>query len=220
MVTAALCLAVTGSGRAAGQESLLSYVVDLEQSSLFLVTHRAGLFAFLGHEHAIVPTEWTAEICFAAPIPRSAHGRVLIHSASLVIDTDAARALAGLGGGPGEDDLPDLQAKMLDREHLDAATYPEIVVAIDSVAADGDGSVLAFGRMSLHGITRGVTVPMEVEALEDGTTRFGGVLRVRQRDFDIEPESTAGLVKVSDEVDLHFLLVAVPTLEPCTSDQS
>ena len=50
-------------------------------------------------------------------------------------------------------------------------------------------------------------MPMRIESPNDGTTRLSGVLRVRQRDFGIEPESKAGLVKVSNDVDLHFLLV-------------
>ena len=112
LVTAVLCLAVAGTGRSGGQEMLRSYVVDQERSSLFLVTHRAGLLSFFGHEHAIVPGEWRAELCLAEPIPRSAHGNVVIQSRSLAIDTDfrprtcRARQRARRGrrlGDPGED---------------------------------------------------------------------------------------------------------------------
>ena len=217
LVTAVLCLAVAGTGRLGGQEMLRSYVVDQERSALFLVTHRAGLLSFFGHEHAIVPGEWRAELCLAEPIPRSAHGNVVIQSRSLAIDTDSARALAGLGRGPGADDVLEIQGKMLDAEHLDAQAYPEIVLKIDSVAGDGEGSLVGFGRFTLRGITRDVSVPMRIESPNDGTTRLSGVLRVRQRDFGIKPESKAGLVKVSNDVDLHFLLVAAPTDQPCTN---
>ena len=177
------------------------------------------MLSFFGHEHAIVPGEWRAEMCLAEPIPRSAHGKVVIQSRSLVIDSDSARALAGLGGGPGEDDVLEIQRKMLDAEHLDAQAYPEIVLTIDSVASDRESSLVGYGRFTLHGITRDVSVPMRIESPNDGTTRLSGVLRVRQRDFGIEPESTAGLVKVSNDVDLHFLLVAVPTDQPCTDGE-
>ena len=217
IVTAVLCLAVAGTGRLGGQEMLRSYVVDQERSSLFLVTPRSGLLSFFGHEHAIVPGEWRAELCLAEPIPRSAHGNVVIQSRSLAIDTDSARALAGLGRGPGADDVLEIQGKMLDAEHLDAQAYPEIVLKIDSVAWDGEGSLVGFGRFTLRGITRDVSVPMRIESPNDGTTRLSGVLRIRQRDFGIEPESKAGLVKVSNKVDLHFLLVAAPTDQPCTN---
>ncbi len=217
LVTAVLCLAVVGTGRSGGQETLRSYVVDQERSSLFLVTHRAGLLSFFGHKHAIVPGEWGAELCLAEPIPRSAHGNVVIQSRSLAIDTDSARALAGLGSGPDADDVLEIQGKMLDAEHLDAQAYPEIVLKIDSVAGDGEGSLVGFGRFTLRGITQDVSVPMRIESPNDGTTRLSGVLRIRQRDFGIEPESKAGLVKVSNKVDLHFLLVAAPTDQPCTN---
>ena len=219
LVTAILCLAVAGTGRSGGQETLRSYVVDQERSSLFLVTHRAGLLSFLGHEHAIVPEEWRAELCLAEPIPRSAYGSVVIQSNSLVIDTDSARALAGLGSGPSADDVLEIQGQMLDAEHLDAQAYPEIVLKIDSVAGDGEDSLVGFGRFTLHGITRDVSVPIRIESPNDGTTQFSGVLRVQQRRFGIEPESKAGLVKVSNDVDLHFLLVAAPTDQPCPNAQ-
>ncbi len=217
LLTVVLYLAIAGTGHAAGQEALRSYAVVPGRSSIYLITHKAGLLSFLGHEHAIVPGEWTAELCLAQPIPRSAHGSVVIQARSLVVDSDSARALAGLGGGPGEDDVLEIQGKMLDAEHLDAEAYPEIVLEIDSVTSESESSLVALGRFTLHGITREVTVPIRVESADDGTISLGGVLRVRQRDYGIEPESVAGLVKVSNDVDLHFLLVASPTDQRCTS---
>ncbi len=215
LLTVVLGLAVAGMGHAASQEALRSYVVDPERSSIYLITHKAGLLSFLGHEHAIVPGEWTAELCLAQPIPRSAHGTVVIQARSLVVDSDSARTLAGLGSGPGEDDVLEIQGKMLDVEHLDAQAYAEIVLEIDSVTSESESSLVAFGRFTLHGITREVRVPIRVEWADDGTLTLGGVLRVRQRDYGIEPESVAGLVKVSNDVDLHFLLVASPTDRRC-----
>ena len=215
LLTAVLCLTAGATGRSAGQATLRSYVVDHERSSLYVVTHKAGLLSFLGHEHALVPEEWKAELCLADPIPRSARATVVIQSRSIVIDTDSARALAGLGGGPGEDDVLEIQVKMLDAEHLDTQAYPEIVLQIDSVSLGGKDGMVGFGRFTLRGITRDVSVPMQVEVLPDGTVRLSGEMRVQQRDFGIEPESTAGLVKVSNDVDLHFLFVAAPSDQPC-----
>ncbi|MCH7992801.1 MAG: YceI family protein, partial [Gemmatimonadetes bacterium] len=132
-----------------------------------------------------------------------------------VVHSDSARTLAGLGGGPGEDDVLEIQRKMLDVEHLDAQAYAEIVLEIDSVTSESESSLVALGRFTLRGITRDVRVPIRVEWADDGTVGLEGVLRVRQRDYGIEPESVAGLVKVSNDVDLHFLLVASPTDQRC-----
>jgi hypothetical protein len=213
--TILLFLAVARTASADCQETLRSYAIDYGQSSLFIVVHRAGLFSFLGHEHSIVPEEWRAQLCMADSPPRSAHGSVVIQSGSLVIDTDTARALAGLGDGPGADDMLEIQRKMLDADHLDSRGYPEITLGVDSVGPASGGALAAFGRLTLRGVTRDVSVPMRIEFPNDATTRLTGVLRVRQRDFGIEPESKAGLVKVSNDVDLHFLLVAAPTDRPC-----
>lgn len=211
------CLAVAGTGRANGQEALWAYEVDRGQSSLVVVVHRAGLLSFLGHEHGIVPEEWSADLCLAVPVPRSARGRIVIQSGSLVIDTDSARALAGLGGGPGEDDLPQLRETMLDAEHLDAVGYPEIVLRVDSVDFESEDTLIGLGAFTLRGVTREISVPMRMESTAAGAMRFSGELRVRQRDFGIEPESKAGLVKVSNDVDLRFLLVAMRTDQRCAS---
>jgi hypothetical protein len=217
LVVAAFCVAVAATSRVEGQVEPLAYSVDPDRSSLYLVTHRAGLLSFLGHEHAIVPAAWTAELCLADPVTRFARGSVLIQTSSLVIDTDSARALAGLGDGPGAEDLLELQTKMLDSDHLDADAFPEILVTVDSVAPGGDSGVRGFGRLSLHGVVREVAIPVEVTFHDDGTSELRGTVRIRQRDFGIEPESSAGLVKVSNDVDLHFLLVSEPTRQPCGS---
>ena len=42
-----------------------------------------------------------------------------------------------------------------------------------------------------------------------------GTLTVRQSDFGTKPESIAGVVKVSDPVDIRFKLVALPTEDSC-----
>ncbi|HKI83639.1 MAG TPA: hypothetical protein VKA63_04815, partial [Candidatus Krumholzibacteria bacterium] len=59
---------------------------------------------------------------------------------------------------------------------------------------------------------------VHVEYTDDGTLLLIGTVRIRQRDFGIEPESKAGLVKVANEVDLQFALLASPTGQLCRAD--
>lgn len=195
--------------------SLRMYRVDHDASELYVVTHRSGLLSFLGHEHAIVPGEWSAELCLGDPIPIGAHGSVTIDVASLVVDTDSARALAGLGGGPGASDRHEIQGKMLDSAHLAAAQFPEVRLELLVVEPPEGDALVVQGALSLHGVRRDVRLPISVERAEDGAVLLGGTLRIRQRDFGIEPESMAGVVKVSNDVDLHFVLAADPTESPC-----
>jgi polyisoprenoid-binding protein YceI len=210
-----LGLVLLGGHTAPGPPSLHVYYVDRVASALYVVTHKAGLLAFLGHEHAITPWEWSAELCLADPMTVGAHGSVTIDVASLVVDSDSARTLAGLGRGPGEDDRRKIQDAMLDSAHLAAVQFPEVRLELEVVDPPERDAVIAHGALSLRGVTRDVQLPIGIERADDGVLLLSGTLRIRQRDFGIEPESTAGLVKVSNDVDLHFMLAAQATESPC-----
>lgn len=206
-----LTLCLLGSG----PPELSVYEVVGARSDVWVVTHKAGILSFLGHEHAIVPTDWSATLCLADPVPADGHGSIKLRTASLVIDSDSARGLAGLGGGPGPDDRRDIQGRMLDSLHLDAARYPEVEIVLSAMGPEDDGRVEVRGTVALHGVTKEVTFPLEVRRDGPSGLRLSGNLRIRQRDFGIEPESVHGVVKVSNDVDLHFSLTAVPTEESC-----
>ncbi len=192
------------------------YELDRAASSIVIVTGRSGLLSFLGHEHAILPEEWRAAFCLTDPLSRDMHGSIVVATPSLVIDSDSARALAGLGGGPGADDVREMQRKLLDAERLHADRYPEARIEADSVLVRKDGGLIVDGRITLRGITRPVRFELDVAAVEGGAYRFAGTLRVRQRDFGIQPESVAGVVRVSNDVDLRAVLVVRPTGRSCT----
>jgi hypothetical protein len=193
------------------------YIVDQARSVVCVVTHRSGLLGFLGHEHAIVPAQWSAELCLDDPVQPGARGSIVIRTASLVIDSDSARDLAGLGDGPGEEDVREIQRKLLDAEHLDAERFPEIRLDLVSVQPAAADDVMARVRLALRGVMREFELPVRVEKLDDGAVRLTGELQVPQRDFGIEPESVAHVVNVSNDVDLRFRLVAAPTTSPCAA---
>jgi YceI-like domain len=215
--TAVAAVLLSTPATLSAQAAMTLYHVDPSASTLVVVTHRAGLLAFLGHEHAIVPGSWEARLCLARPIADGSWGSIAIDSPSLVVDSDSARALAGLGGGPGPDDRREIQAKMLDAGHLDAASFAEIRLDVQVVDAGSPERPVVDGPLTLHGVTREERFPVGMEAAEDGTLTLSGSLRIRQRDFGIEPESRVGVVKVSNDVDLRFALTAHPTDAPCAA---
>ena len=203
-----------GGGAHAAAE-LRAYAVERAASRVYIVTHRSGVFSFLGHEHAIVPLSWTPTLCLANPVPAGAHGSVVIDVASLVIDSDSARGVAHLGSGPSDSQTAQIQRKILDSSHLDAARYPSVRIEVVALTAAEGGQLKARATVALHGVTREAQLPIRVETGTDGRVSLTGDLRIRQRDFGIQPETVAGVVKVSNEVDLHFLLVAAPTGNRC-----
>ena len=155
------------------------YRVVAARSDVYVETHRSGILSFLGHEHAIVPAEWSTALCLADPVPVGAHGSIRIRTGSLVIDSDSARALAGLGNGPGGDDRRDIQEKMLDPAHLDAKSYPEVLIVLSAVGPEREGEVDVRGTLALHGVTRDVAFPLQVLRADEGGLRISGDLRIR-----------------------------------------
>ena len=67
--------------------------------------------------------------------------------------------------------------------------------------------VAIHGTLTLHGVTRPITLPARV-ALDRDTVEATGTFVVKQTDFGIRPISKAGVVKVKDELDVRWRLVA------------
>ena len=196
--------------------------IDVSASDVYVVTHRSGLLSFLGHEHAIIPMEWSGELCVPNPMGPGAGGAILIRTPSLIIDSDSARVLADLGEGPGEDDVEEIQRTLLDGENLAAETHPVIRLesTVQGTREEEDGWLPVQTRLTLKGQTREFQHSVDVgptgrEGGPAGALHIHGVLEVPQTAFGIEPASVAGVVNVADEVELHFRLRTIPTGESC-----
>ncbi len=214
---------VLASDPVPGQEMVWEqHQVDVKASDLYVVTHKSGLLSFLGHEHAIIPMEWSGELCVPNPMGPGAGGAILIRTPSLIIDSDSARVLAGLGEGPGEDDVEEIQRTLLDGENLAAETHPVIRLesTVQGTREEEDGRLPVQTRLTLKGQTREFQHSVDVgptgrEGGPAGALHIHGVLEVPQTAFGIEPASVAGVVNVADEVELHFRLRTIPTGESC-----
>lgn len=182
--------------------------VDREASWFVAVTERAGMLGFLGHRHALLATEWTAELRYDGHDPSAASVRVVVPTAAVRIDTERGRELAGLDRGPDAETVGELQAKVLGPENLAADEHPELRFVSTRVERTGLRTLRVAGELTIRGETRSVTVPVKVETLRDGRTRFTGTLTIEQTAFGIEPESVAGVVNVADAVEVRFRLVA------------
>jgi polyisoprenoid-binding protein YceI len=92
---------------------------------------------------------------------------------------------------------------------LEAAKYPEITF-VSTQATTSPGSVAGHytaeidGDLTLHGVTRPQHITADV-SVANHWLHASGVLRVRQTDHNIKPETlVGGLIKVEDEVHLVF----------------
>ena len=178
------------------------YTVVAEQSAVRIHVGKSGLFGFAGHAHDVV-----------APV---AQGTVVadpddLARSSVTLSFDAA-ALKVTGEGEPPKDVPEVQARMVGPDVLDASRFPSITFRSRSVAgkeiSPGVYDVQVNGDLTFHGITRSLTLPLRVEVAAERLTASGKTV-LRQSDFGMKPVSAGGgTVNVKNELGVDFRIVA------------
>jgi polyisoprenoid-binding protein YceI len=176
------------------------YVLDARGSRFAIQVGKAGLFGFAGHEHEIVAGAFQGTVVAdEEDIGRS----------SVEVSFDAA-GLRVTGKGEPRKDVPRVQEAMVGPKCLDVSRYPAIRFVSRTVAAKraspGHHELEVRGDLTLHGVTRALSVPLRVEIDGDRLTASGRTV-IRQTDFGISPITVAGVVKVKDELVLEWTLV-------------
>jgi len=186
----------------AGSAAPRAFVVDGSGSAVRVHVGKSGVLSFAGHSHDITATgvEGTIE---ADPddLARS--------SVSLAF---AAAGLKVEEQGEPAGDAAKVQEVMAGDKVLDVARFASIEFRSRQVsgrrAADGAYELQVAGELSLHGVTKPLTVPVRVE-VSGGTLTATGRATVAQRAFGIEPVTAGGgTVKVKNEVGIDFRIVA------------
>jgi polyisoprenoid-binding protein YceI len=173
--------------------------IDPAQSLIVVTVRRAGPLARLGHDHVVASRSVTG---FAAPGQGRADFSFRLDQ--MTVDEPALRREAGLDTEPSEASIAGTRANMLGRV-LEAHRYP--LVLLQARQMPGAGAALRLA-ITLHGTTRTVTVPTQIEAGADSVAASGAV-QLRQSDFGITPMSVmGGAMTVSDALELRFRIVA------------
>jgi len=95
---------------------------------------------------------------------------------------------------------------MLGPDVLDSTRFQEITFESTHVEPDREGTIKVDGRLSLHGMTKPVSILVHVE-----NGRYTGKFVLKQRDFGITPVSIAGgTVKVKNELEIKFSILTSP----------
>jgi polyisoprenoid-binding protein YceI len=179
------------------------YVVDGGASRVTIEVGRAGLFKFAGHEHTVTAEGLSGEVVVdTTSVERS--------SVRVVFSATAVRVTAS--DGPA-DDIPKIQATMAGTKVLDVERFPEILFSSTAVSGrKGSGEawdITVAGELDLHGVRRRITAPLRVTPTAEALVAEG-IIRLRQRDYGIEPVSVGGVVKVKDELVVTLKVVARP----------
>ena len=178
-----------------------TYVVDPAGSSVRIHVGKSGAFSFAGHTHEVVAPALSGEVT-ADPADLSA---------SRVTLSFEAAALKVVAEGEPAGDAPKVEEAMRGPKTLDSSRFPAITFKSAKVTGGGEGGkweLQVAGEMTLHGVTRALTLPVKVELQGDTLTASGEAV-LRQDEFGMRPVSAGGgTVKVKNEVQVSYRFVA------------
>ena len=174
---------------APSQHSLAAeHPVDLEHSTIRIHVGKAGLFSAAGHEHWV--TAPVASGAVEEDEPR--HIFFTVQAKSMTVEPD-------------KDLKPEQQAEVqrtMQDKVLESAQYPEISFRSSSVERAGADTFVVKGDLTLHGQVHPVSATVHRQE-----NAYVGTCRFKQTTFGIHPVSVGGVVKVKDELEIHFSVV-------------
>jgi len=202
-IATALCICLTIGNSTAGPQSQ-EMRIDRASSTMTVNVGRSGLFGFAGHDHEVIAPVLEGSVML---------DRTDFSRSKLSIEFDAT-AMKVTGKGEPAKDVPEVQRVMLSERVLDVQRHPKITFVSESISvaqhSPNRAQLRINGRLTLRGVTHPVTVPTQVELSANRLTAAGKAT-VKQTDFGIRPVNAGGgTVKVKDEVELVFTIVASP----------
>jgi polyisoprenoid-binding protein YceI len=178
----------------------MRYRVDASRSRFVAQAFAKGLLSAFGHNPRLAVRKFEGDAEFDPSALNSAGARMTAGADSLVVIDDMS-----------EKDRREIE-RVTREELLEADLYPAIVFQSAAVtarrAAEGRYDVRITGDLSLHGVTRNLTIDATA-TFEENELRAQGGFPLRLSDFNIRPVSVAGgLLKLKDEVQLSFDVMA------------
>jgi len=189
-----------GSGAFANSLAAQRYTLDASHSKFIAHALRGGLFWFKGHDHLVAVREFTGEAQLNADS---------IAASSLVITAKTASMEETSSV------FTDAQKKIINKELREIVLlpdqYPDIVFKSTNVSGKAAGAnqydLKINGDLSLHGVTRQITIPTKVTVMGNDL-RAQGEFSINRSDFKVKATSAFhGLVRVKDKLKFEFDIV-------------
>ncbi len=197
ILTAFACFAVAATAVA---PATVTYTLDASRSKFMAHADRSGLLWFKGHDHHLAASEFSGEVSITPQTITPASLRLVVKAASLH-ETGSA--------------FTEPQKQIINKELreivLHPDQYPDITFQSTNVTAKASGAnryeVKIDGNLTLHGVTRRVTIPVVV-TLNGNELRAVGEFDIDREDFKVKATSAFhGLVRVSNEIEFEFDIV-------------
>ena len=178
----------------------VTYNLDASQSKFMAHANRSGLLWFKGHSHHLAASDFSGQVEITPDTITPASLRLVVKAASLH-ETGA--------------DFTEPQKQIINKELKDIVLhpdqYPDITFQSTNVTAKGLGGgrydVKINGNLTLHGVTRPVTIPTTV-TLNGSTLRAVGKFSIDRDDYKVKATSAFhGMVRVDDDIKFEFDIV-------------
>lgn len=175
--------------------------IDPAHSLVVIEVRRAGSLARLGHDHVVASHDVHG---YVAPQERRAD--LYVPLARLVVDEPALRAEAHFDTHPSDADIAGTRRNML-ASVLNVDQHPFALVAVTEADRGADNAAVTIA-ITLHGTTRTLRIPLQIETAGDVMT-VNGRVDLKQTEFGITPLSIlGGAIQVQDEISLRFGILA------------
>jgi hypothetical protein len=194
------------------------FQLDPGKSEVRIHAFRGGRAAKLGHNHVLSAPRFAGYF----HLPRDGTGRsgfdLEFRLDQLALDDPAQRSRLGTAFASelAAAELASARAHMLGADNFQADRFP--FVRVHSLQIVGESPKFAAQvSIELHGRTRQMWVPLDVEGLPE-LLSVQGAFVLRQSDFDVRPYSVlGGLLAVEDAVVIEFRLLGAPrTQDPAS----
>lgn len=178
----------------------VTYNLDASQSKFMAHANRSGLLWFKGHSHHLAASDFSGHVELTPDTITPASLRLVVKAASLH-ETGA--------------DFTEPQKEIINKELkeivLHPDKYPDITFQSTNVTAKALGAgryeVKINGNLTLHGVTRGITIPTVV-TLNGSTLRAVGKFSIDRDDYKVKATSAFhGMVRVDDDIKFEFDIV-------------
>ena len=179
--------------------TIVSFRLDPTKSTFMVHADRAGLAWFKGKSHRIAVRDFSGEASMSLDAVDPASLTMDIKSASLeetgAVFTAPQKATIN---------------KEVNELVLETAKYPDITFKSTEITGkmkNGAFDVRVTGDMTLHGVTRKVTIPATV-TVEGDTFRAKGTFSINRKKFGVNAtEAFHGFVKVRHTIKFFFDIV-------------
>jgi len=184
----------------AAPPATVTYNLDASQSKFMAHANRSGLLWFKGHSHHLAASEFTGQVELTPDTITPASLRLVVKAASLH-ETGA--------------DFTEPQKQIINKELkeivLHPDQYPDITYQSTNVTVKSSGAgryeVKIDGNLTLHGVTKRVTIPAVVTVSGD-TLRAVGDFSIDRDDYNVKATSAFhGMVRVDDDIKFEFDIV-------------